>query len=112
MSTSSKIEKLRALLNPELESLLTNSSSVGQSMVEAMRYSVLGGGKRIRPILAMATCSGAGADINKVMDSACAIEFIHAYSLIHDDLPAMDDDELRHGQASTHIKFGLSLIHI
>ncbi|MDC0214944.1 polyprenyl synthetase family protein [Gammaproteobacteria bacterium] len=106
MSTSSKIEKLRALLNPELESLLTNSSSVGQSMVEAMRYSVLGGGKRIRPILAMATCSGAGADISKVMDSACAIEFIHAYSLIHDDLPAMDDDELRHGQASTHITFG------
>ena len=66
----------------------------------------MGGGKRIRPIFTLAACESAGASISSAVDAACAIEMIHAYSLIHDDLPAMDDDDTRHGQASTHVAFG------
>jgi geranylgeranyl diphosphate synthase type II len=73
---------------------------------EAMRYSLLAGGKRIRPVLALATAEALGADPDSVMPLAAAIELIHTYSLIHDDLPAMDDDELRRGQPTCHVRFG------
>lgn len=72
---------------------------------EAMRYSVLGGGKRIRPALAMAAASAAGGEPAHALVAACSLELIHAYSLIHDDLPAMDDDDLRRGRPTTHIRF-------
>ncbi|MGM0570710.1 polyprenyl synthetase family protein [Marinobacter sp.] len=71
----------------------------------AMRYSVLGGGKRIRPALAMAAACAVGGQPEQALVSACAVELIHAYSLIHDDLPAMDDDDLRRGRPTTHIRF-------
>ena len=71
-----------------------------------MRYSLLAGGKRIRPVLALATASALGAPQREVLPLAGAIELIHTYSLIHDDLPAMDDDELRRGQPTCHVKFG------
>ena len=71
-----------------------------------MRYATLGGGKRIRPMLVCATCTGLGGALEDALAPACALEFMHAYSLVHDDLPAMDDDELRHGLPSTHIKYG------
>ena len=106
MKPSSNIEQLRNVINQELKLLLPQKSSIADLLVRAMHYSVMGGGKRIRPILALATCESAGANATKAIDSACAIELIHAYSLIHDDLPAMDDDELRHGQPSTHVQFG------
>ena len=73
---------------------------------EAMRYSLLAGGKRIRPVLALATAEALGHDPNDVMPLAGAIELIHTYSLIHDDLPAMDDDDLRRGQPTCHVKYG------
>jgi len=73
---------------------------------QAMRYGVFAGGKRLRPILALATCECLGSPTTPVVPFACAIEFIHAYSLIHDDLPAMDDDVLRRGKPTTHVKFG------
>jgi geranylgeranyl diphosphate synthase type II len=73
---------------------------------EAMRYSLLAGGKRIRPVLALATARAIGLEQQEVMPLAGAIELIHTYSLIHDDLPAMDDDELRRGQPTCHVKFG------
>jgi geranylgeranyl diphosphate synthase type II len=73
---------------------------------EAMRYSLLAGGKRIRPVLALATAEAVGAERDSVMPLAAAIELIHTYSLIHDDLPAMDDDELRRGQPTCHVRFG------
>jgi geranylgeranyl diphosphate synthase, type II len=73
---------------------------------EAMRYSLLAGGKRIRPVLALATASANAMDPGDVMPLAAAIELIHTYSLIHDDLPAMDDDELRRGRPTCHVKFG------
>ena len=100
MKPSSNIEQLRNVINQELKLLLPQKSSIADPLIRAMHYSVMGGGKRIRPILTLATCESAGANATKAIDSACAIE------LIHDDLPAMDDDELRHGQPSTHVQFG------
>jgi geranylgeranyl diphosphate synthase type II len=73
---------------------------------EAMRYSLLAGGKRIRPVLALATAEALGRDRAEVAPFAAAIELIHTYSLIHDDLPAMDDDALRRGQPTCHVKYG------
>jgi geranylgeranyl diphosphate synthase type II len=71
-----------------------------------MRYSLLAGGKRIRPVLALATAEALDIDPDSVMPLAAALELIHTYSLIHDDLPAMDDDELRRGQPTCHVRFG------
>jgi geranylgeranyl diphosphate synthase type II len=73
---------------------------------EAMRYSLLAGGKRIRPVLALATAEALGRDPDEVMALAAALEMVHTYSLIHDDLPAMDDDELRRGKPTCHVAFG------
>ena len=71
-----------------------------------MRYSLLAGGKRIRPILAMKFCEAAGGTMEEALDFGCGVEMLHTYSLIHDDLPCMDDDELRRGKPSCHVKFG------
>lgn len=106
MNNNSKKEDLRGLVNKSLLERIPSESDVGEDLLEAMRYAVMGGGKRIRPIFTLAACESAGASISSAVDAACAIEMIHAYSLIHDDLPAMDDDDTRHGQASTHIAFG------
>jgi geranylgeranyl diphosphate synthase type II len=73
---------------------------------EAMRYSLLAGGKRIRPVLALATANAVGRDHADFLPLAAALELIHTYSLIHDDLPAMDDDDLRRGRPTCHVKFG------
>ncbi len=73
---------------------------------EAMEYSLLSGGKRIRPILALETCRLCGGDPDKALPFACAVEMVHTYSLIHDDLPAMDDDDLRRGRPTNHVVFG------
>lgn len=75
-------------------------------MLEAMRYSVENGGKRIRPMLTLEFCRMCGGSVEAALPLACAIEFIHTYSLIHDDLPCMDDDDMRRGKPSSHIKFG------
>jgi geranylgeranyl diphosphate synthase type II len=75
-------------------------------LAEAMRYSLLAGGKRIRPVLTMATARGRGADPREVLPTAAAFELIHTYSLIHDDLPAIDDDTLRRGRPTCHVAFG------
>jgi geranylgeranyl diphosphate synthase, type II len=72
-----------------------------------MRYSLLAGGKRIRPVLALATADAVGEDHDRVLPLAAAIELIHTYSLIHDDLPAMDDDDLRRGQPTCHVRYGV-----
>jgi geranylgeranyl diphosphate synthase, type II len=77
-----------------------------ERLEEAMRYSLLAGGKRIRPVLAMATAEAVGRPAEGVLPLAAAIEMIHTYSLIHDDLPAMDDDELRRGKPTCHVAFG------
>ena len=106
MSSNSKKEDLLQLVNKSLQKRIPSESGVGKELLEAMHYAVMGGGKRIRPIFTLAACESAGTNTLSAMDAACAIEMIHAYSLIHDDLPAMDDDDIRHGQASTHVVFG------
>lgn len=73
---------------------------------EAMEYSLLAGGKRIRPVLTLETCRLCGGDVEAALPFACAVEMIHTYSLIHDDLPAMDNDELRRGRATNHVVYG------
>jgi geranylgeranyl diphosphate synthase type II len=73
---------------------------------ESMRYSVFAGGKRLRPILLLAACEAVGGDPVKALPAACALEMVHSYSLVHDDLPAMDDDDLRRGQPTNHQVFG------
>jgi len=92
-----------------LETFLPKKSERPSSLHEAMRYAVLSGGKRIRPILALASCNAVGGKEKDVLPSACAIELIHSYSLIHDDLPCMDDDDTRRGKPSCHKKFGEAL---
>ena len=72
----------------------------------AMRYAVLGGGKRIRPILAIAAAEACGADVEPLLEPIAALELIHTYSLVHDDLPALDNDDLRRGRKTTHVVFG------
>lgn len=76
------------------------------AVCEAMRYSVENGGKRIRPILTLAFCELCGGDTSSALPFACAVEMIHAYSLIHDDLPCMDDDDVRRGKPSCHVRYG------
>ncbi len=76
-----------------------------QRLHEAMRYAVLGGGKRVRPLLAFAAGEVTGTDADRVQHAAAAVELIHAYSLVHDDMPAMDDDALRRGKPTVHVEF-------
>ena len=75
-------------------------------LLEAMRYSLMAGGKRLRPLLVLLAAEACGADPRDAMPAACAVEMVHTYSLIHDDLPAMDDDDLRRGQPTSHVAFG------
>jgi geranylgeranyl diphosphate synthase type II len=89
-----------------LEELRFSEERTTAGLEEAMRYSLLAGGKRIRPVLALATAEALGHEQQDVMALAAAIELIHTYSLIHDDLPAMDDDELRRGKPTCHVVYG------
>lgn len=75
-------------------------------LYDAMLYSLLAGGKRIRPVLALETCRMCGGDVTTALPFACAVEMIHTYSLIHDDLPCMDDDDLRRGRPTNHKVYG------
>jgi geranylgeranyl diphosphate synthase, type II len=99
-------EDLRALVDAELERLRFPAPAPTAGLEEAMRYSLLAGGKRVRPVLALATARALGSEPERFLPVACAIELIHTYSLIHDDLPAMDDDDLRRGQPTSHKRFG------
>jgi geranylgeranyl diphosphate synthase type II len=99
-------EDLRELVDSYLEGLRFSDSPATAVLEEAMRYSLLAGGKRTRPVLALATARSIGVDPEGVLPAAAAIELIHTYSLIHDDLPAMDDDDLRRGMPTSHVKFG------
>jgi geranylgeranyl diphosphate synthase type II len=97
---------LLALVEEYLESLDFGADHRASRLAEAMRYSLLAGGKRIRPVLTLATARGRGADPATVLPTAAALELIHTYSLIHDDLPAIDDDTLRRGRPTCHVAFG------
>jgi geranylgeranyl diphosphate synthase type II len=99
-------EHLRADVERYLEAIRFSAEFATAGLEEAMRYSLLAGGKRIRPVLALATAAAVGRDRAEVLPLAAAIELIHTYSLIHDDLPAMDDDDLRRGRLTCHKAFG------
>jgi geranylgeranyl diphosphate synthase type II len=100
-------DALRAEVERHLRTLrFSGSGPRTAGLEEAMRYSLLAGGKRIRPVLALATARAIGLEPATVLPLAAAIELIHTYSLIHDDLPAMDDDDLRRGRPTCHVRFG------
>lgn len=101
---SGRTKRYTLMINDKLEKLLPAGK---ESVVcEAMRYSVFNGGKRIRPVLTLEFCRLCGAGEEEALSFACAVEMIHAYSLIHDDLPCMDDDDTRRGKPACHIHFG------
>jgi geranylgeranyl diphosphate synthase type II len=99
-------DDLRGLVDDALGELRFSTGTSTAGLEEAMRYSLLAGGKRVRPVLALATARALGASPEAFLPVACSIELIHTYSLIHDDLPAMDDDDLRRGLPTSHVKFG------
>jgi geranylgeranyl diphosphate synthase type II len=94
-----------ARVNAALDSLFVAPSPELTRLYDAMRYSVMNGGKRVRPLLVYAACEALRGAADQANGAACAVELIHAYSLVHDDLPAMDDDDLRRGQPTTHKAF-------
>ncbi len=96
----------RELIETILDARLPPATTAPPVIHEGMRYAVLGGGKRLRPILAFAAAAACGAPIEPLGGHAAALELIHTYSLVHDDLPALDDDDLRRGRKTTHVVFG------
>lgn len=100
----SRLDELRGLAEDFLAGLPL-SPELGE-LAQALRYSLLGGGKRIRPVLCLATGEALGLEPRKLLPAACALELVHTFSLVHDDLPALDDDDLRRGQPSAHVRFG------
>ena len=101
------VNDYRSRIDAALAEYFTLSEDYPQArLAEAMRYSLLAGGKRIRPILVLEFCRIAGGDVEAALPVACAIEMLHTYSLIHDDLPCMDNDDLRRGRPTTHVVYG------
>ena len=97
--------KFAADIETVLERHLPQESDIAPHLVEALRYMALGGGKRLRPAIVCGTCVALGGSMEAALDPAAAVEYLHTYSLIHDDLPAMDDDDLRRGRPSCHAAF-------
>lgn len=105
MDLKAYLSSRREMVDAALERLLPADENGGR-ILEAMRYSIFAGGKRLRPILCLAGAEAVGGDPAQVMFCACAMEMVHTYSLIHDDLPAMDDDEFRRGVPTSHMVYG------
>jgi geranylgeranyl diphosphate synthase, type II len=105
MDLKAYLQKHRDLINRTLAMYLPGVRGPAFRVVEAMHYSLMAGGKRLRPILCLAGAEAVGGDASEALAVACALEMIHTYSLIHDDLPAMDDDDLRRGLPTSHKKF-------
>ena len=106
MSLSEYLQSRRALIDRALDANLPPAVTPPRVIHEAMRYAVLGGGKRIRPILAIAAAQACGATIEPLLIHFAALELIHTSSLVHDDLPALDNDDLRRGRKTTHVVYG------
>ncbi|TYO98751.1 farnesyl-diphosphate synthase [Geothermobacter ehrlichii] len=106
MELKAYLKECVALVDAALDHYLPHEEMLPSSLHRAMRYSVFAGGKRIRPVLMMAACQAVGGEREAVLPAACAMEMIHTYSLIHDDLPAMDDDDFRRGRPTNHKVFG------
>jgi len=109
---SSFLEQCRSRIDSELDRFLsfkadgTTTTEDPGRLREGMRYAVLNGGKRMRPVVVVAACEAAGGHIQQALGACCAIEMVHAYSLVHDDLPSMDNDLERRGKPTVHVKYG------
>lgn len=107
MDFKREYQEALALVEGELENAFSDTMDGPQGeLLEAMRYSLLAGGKRVRPVLALKFCQALCGDMGPALDYACGVEMLHTYSLIHDDLPCMDDDDLRRGKPTCHVKYG------
>ncbi len=106
MDLNAYLKDRTALVDKALRAYLPCEDTLPASLHKAMRYSVFAGGKRVRPVLMIAACEAVGGNAARVVPAACAMEMIHTYSLIHDDLPAMDDDDFRRGRPTNHKVFG------
>ncbi|HET7710709.1 MAG TPA: farnesyl diphosphate synthase [Thermoanaerobaculia bacterium] len=106
MNIDEYLQSRRLLVDRTLDRYLPPPDTPPSEIHEAMRYAVLGGGKRIRPLIAIAAAEACGAEVEPLMRHFSALELIHTYSLVHDDLPALDDDDLRRGRKTTHVVFG------
>ena len=100
------LERHASAIERRLEALLAGNEDAPANLDAAMRYAALGGGKRIRPFLLIESARLFGVAEDRALDAACALECVHCYSLAHDDLPAMDDDDMRRGRPTLHIAFG------
>jgi len=105
-SIEAYLNRRAVAVNHALEALVPSEMTPPQNLHRAMRYSLMGGGKRLRPVLVLMAGEALGAETDDLMPAACAMEMIHTYSLIHDDLPAMDNDDLRRGRPTCHKAFG------
>lgn len=105
-SLPAKLQSFADRFGERLSTMLTADGDAPERLIEAMRYSLLSPGKRLRPFLVVESCALCGGDFDDAFAAAAAVEMVHAFSLIHDDLPSMDDDELRRGQPTNHKKFG------
>lgn len=99
-----ELQSCRSMVEAYLQRYFCNEPM--SKLAEAMRYSLLAGGKRIRPVIVVAFCKAAGGSPDKAIQAACAVEMLHTYSLIHDDLPSMDNDQLRRGKPTNHVVYG------
>ena len=106
MNIKDYLQNRSVLVDRALERWMPGEEVLPRSLHQAMRYSVFAGGKRLRPILMIAACESLGGHAGQVLHAACAMEMIHTYSLIHDDLPAMDDDDFRRGRPTNHKVYG------
>lgn len=106
MTINEYLLERRARVDATLDAHLPPPDTAPSVIHQAMRYAVLGGGKRIRPIIAIAAAEACGADLEPLLVPLCALELIHTYSLVHDDLPALDNDDLRRGRKTTHVVYG------
>lgn len=104
--TDATFERYTALINEHILDFLPEIDNKSITLYKSMKYSLMAGGKRLRPALLLGACELCEGDINAAIPYACALEYVHTYSLIHDDLPCMDDDELRRGMATNHIVYG------
>jgi geranylgeranyl diphosphate synthase type II len=106
LSPGEYLERRAAEVNAFLARCVPDEATPPTTLHKAMRYSLLGGGKRLRPVLALAAGEACGANVELLLPVACALEMVHTYSLVHDDLPAMDNDDLRRGRPTNHKVFG------
>lgn len=102
-------DEYKKLVEDNLLGYMPHIDPLAKTLYDSMAYSLIAGGKRLRPVLLLASCELAGGDAESVLPYACAMEYIHTYSLIHDDLPAMDDDELRRGKPTNHMVYGAGI---